>query len=344
MKSLRFMAIAAAFILDLNARPVLAQKILDEIIARVGNDIILKSEYESARKALRDDLSQQQGLQGAQLEQVFQQQSKDLLRNLIDDSLLVQQAKELGISGDLEVIKQEERMRQEHNRTNPKEPINSIEELEKAISQQMSLDDFKIRIKTQYLRNQVLSREVYGRVIVTNEEMRTYYDEHKKDFDRPQGVHIREISVSTQGMAPDEAAAQRKKLEDAVGSIKKGSDFIEVAQKYSESETAQNGGDLGFFEKGQLSKDVEDVIGKLEKGGVSDIIKTSSGFMVLQLEDRHPGGILPFESAQNEISGSLFNQKALPKIREYLNKLRSEGFVWIKDGYTDSGAVTSSKN
>src|SRR5207249_264304 len=156
----------------------------------------------------------------------------------------------------------------------PKEPINSIEDLEKAISQQMNLDDFKMRIKTQYLRNQVLSREVYGRVIVTNEEMRSYYEEHKKDFDRPEGVHIREISVSTQGMGPEEAQAQRKKLEDAIAAVKKGTDFVEVAQKYSESETAQNGGDLGFFEKGQLAKDVEDVISKLDKGGVSDIIKT----------------------------------------------------------------------
>ena len=340
MNRLRLMAVAAALIIYLAAVPLHAQRMLDEIIARVGNDIILKSEYESARKALRDELSQQ-GVQGAQLEQVFQQQSKDLLRNLIDDSLLVQQAKEMGISGDLEVIKQEERMRQEHNKTNPKEPINSIEDLEKAISQQMSLDEFKMRIKTRYLRDQVLGREVYGRVIVTNEEMRTYYDAHKKDFDRPEGVHIREISVSTQGMAAEEAEAQRKKLEDALAAIKKGGDFGETAQKYSESDTAQSGGDLGFFEKGQLAKDVEDLIAKLDKGGVTDVIKTSSGYMVLQLEDRHPGGILPFESAQTEISSVLFNQKVMPKIREYLTKLRSEGFVWIKDGYEDTGAAAS---
>jgi parvulin-like peptidyl-prolyl isomerase len=343
MNRLRLMAIPAALIFYIIAAPLHAQRLLDEIIARVGNDIILKSEYESARKNLRDELTQQ-GLTGAQLEQVFQQQSKDLLRNLIDDSLLVQQAKEMGITGDLEVIKQEERMRQEHNRSNPKEPINSIEDLERAISQQMSLDEFKMRIKTRYLRDQVLGREVYGRVIVTNEEMRTYYEAHKKDFDRPEGVHIREISVSTQGMGAEEAETQRKKLEDALAAIKKGSDFGEIAQKYSESDTAQSGGDLGFFEKGQLAKDVEELISKLDKGAVTDVIKTSSGFMILQLQDRHPGGVLPFESAQNEISGGLFNQKALPKIREYLTKLRTEGFVWIKEGYADTGAAANSKD
>src|SRR5438128_2732587 len=79
-----------------------AQRPLDEIVARVGNDIVLKSEFDKERTALRDSLTQQ-GLQGAQLEQAFQTRSKDILRDLIDTSLLVQQAKDMGISGDLEV-------------------------------------------------------------------------------------------------------------------------------------------------------------------------------------------------------------------------------------------------
>src|SRR5439155_24507676 len=90
-----------------------AQKPLDEIIARVGNDIILKSEYDNQLKSLRDELTQR-GMQGAQLEQAFKEQAKDVLRDLVDNSLLMQQAKEMGLSGDLEVIKQEERMRQEN--------------------------------------------------------------------------------------------------------------------------------------------------------------------------------------------------------------------------------------
>src|SRR5262249_55448693 len=152
------------------------------------------------------------------------------------------------------------------NRQNPKVQLNSIDDLEKAISQQMNLDDFKQRIKTNYLRSQVLNREVYNRVVITTEELRKYYDDHKKDFDRPAGVHIREISVNIQGMTPAEVETQRKKIDAAQAAIKKGDDFAEVAQKYSESDTAASGGDLGFFENGQLAKDFEDVISKLDKG------------------------------------------------------------------------------
>src|SRR5947209_17538714 len=98
MVRLRFGAIVACMIAGIVVVPgAFAQKVLEEVIARVGNDIILKSEYEAERKALHDDLAQR-GLQGTQLEQVFQEQSKDIIRNLIDNSLLTQQAKEMGIS------------------------------------------------------------------------------------------------------------------------------------------------------------------------------------------------------------------------------------------------------
>jgi parvulin-like peptidyl-prolyl isomerase len=205
----------------------------------------------------------------------------------------------------------------------------------------MSLEDFKASVKSKYLSTQVLNREVYGRVQqnITTEELRNFYEAHKKDFDRPAGVHIREIMVNTENMGPAEADAQRKKIDDAVAAIKKGDDFADIASKYSESDTAQSGGDLGFFEKGQLQKELEDVIAKLDKGQISEVIKTTFGFMVIKLEDRHAGGVLLFDSAQNEVYGAMFNEKAVPKVREYLTKLRQDGFVWIKEGYVDSGSV-----
>ena len=342
--TVRIKAGLAAIIMSIVLAPAaFSQRVIDEIVARVGNDIILKSEFESEKKVVRDELAQQ-GLQGAQLEQAFQERSKHILRDLIDTSLLVQQAKEMGINADLEVIRSEERMRQEHNRTNPKDLINTIEDLERAISQQMSLEDFKQRIRTQYMRSQVLNREVYGRVIITTEELRAYYESHKKDFDKPEGVHLREISVNTQNMKPEEEAVQRKKIEEALAALKKGDDLGEVAQKYSESDNAQAGGDLGFFEKGQLAADLEAVVNKLNKGQSSDIIKTNYGFMIINVQDKHPGGVMPFESLQTDVYNMMFNDRAVPKIREYLTRLRGTGFVDVREGYTDTGAPPKSQN
>ena len=110
-----------------------------------------------------------------------------------------------------------------------------------------------------------------------------------------------------------------------------------MAAKYSESQNAQEGGDLGFFAKGDLAKPLEDVVSNLEKGQVSDIITLNDGFMILKVEDKHEGGTLPFELAQKEIQDILWTQGVQPKIREFLTKLRADGFVRIADGYADLG-------
>src|SRR6266436_125173 len=165
----------------LMASSALAQsRTVDEIIAWVNNDIILKSEYELRKAAIRNDLSEApprgRGLQGAQLEQALNDAQKLLLRDLIDETLLLQQAKDMGLNADLEVVKTMEQLRQERK-------LASLDDLEKAIvAQGFSVDEFKQNIKTRYLTSQVLQREVYGRVIVTTDEMKKYYDTNVKNF------------------------------------------------------------------------------------------------------------------------------------------------------------------
>ena len=251
-----------------------------------------------------------------------------------DETLLLQQAKDMGLNADLEVVKTMEQLRQERR-------LESLDELEKAIlAQGYSIDEFKQNIKTRYLTSQVLQREVYGRVVVTTDEMRKYYDANIKNFDRPAGIHVREISVYTENRGPEEIESQRKKIEEALAAVKKGDNFAEVAAKNSESQTAQEGGDLGFFVKGDLAKPLEDVATKLDKGQTSDIISLNGAFMILKVEDKHEGGILPFDLAQKEIQDILWQQGVQPKIREYLTKLRADGFLKVGDGYTDLGQPT----
>ncbi len=311
------------------------QKVVDEIVARVNAEIILKSEYENAKKELRDLLQKRDNLQGAQLEKEYEDSQKNLLRDMVDQSLLLQKAKEMDMNADLEVIKSMERLRQENS-------IPTMEALEQAIiAQGTSLDDFKQSIRTQYLSSQVLGREVDSKIVITTEQLRSYYEAHKQEFDRPEGVRLSEITILTQEKVPAQAELQKKKAEDALAALKRGDDFVEVAKKYSESQTAQDGGGLGFFQKGQLAKFLEDQAAKLEKGQVSDLLTLQDAFMIVKLDDKHNGGILPFELAQSEIQDRLWRERRAPRIREYLTKLRSEGFVEIRSGYTDTGAAGS---
>src|ERR1043166_1305010 len=323
-------------IILLIASTALAQtKTIDEIVAWVNSDIILRSEFEKRKSQIRNDLAEApprgRGLQGAQLEQAMNDAQKLLLRDLIDETLLLQQAKEMGLNADLEVVKTMEQLRQERK-------LPSLDDLKKAIvAQGFTVDEFKQNIKTRYLTQQVLQREVYGRVVVTTEEMRKYYDGNVKNFDRPAGIRVGEISVYTENRGPEEIESQRKKIEEALAAVKKGDNFAEVAAKYSESQSAQEGGDLGFFVKGELAQPLEEVASKLDKGQVSDVITLKGAFMILKVEDRHEGGILPYELAQKEIQDTLWQQGIQPKIREYLTKLRSDGFIKLADGYSDLG-------
>ena len=328
----RFRAILGALFF-LIAGNALGQKTVEEIVVRVNGDIILKSELETARNTLRTELAQQQKLQGAQLEQAIAEQSKNLLRDLIDQNLLLQQAKDAGLNSDLEVVKTMERMRQEYK-------FETMEVLEKAISEQgYNLDEYKQNIRTRYLTTQVLSREVYPKIIVTTEEIRNYYDANLKNFDRPAGLRVSEITIFTENKPAGEIASQKKKAEDALAEVKNGGEFAQVAQKYSEAPTANDGGDLGFFVKGELAKPLEDVASQLAKGQTSDIITMPYGFVILKLDDKHDGGILSLDIAQREVTDVLWQQRLQPKIREYLTKLRSEGFIEVRPGYVDSGAV-----
>jgi parvulin-like peptidyl-prolyl isomerase len=313
-------------------------KTIEEIVAWVNNDVILKSEYEARRAQLREDLArpapQGPGLKGAQLEQAFNEQSKLVLQILIDEALILQQAKEMGLSAETEVIKAMDKLRQEQK-------LDSFEALEKAIvASGYNIEDFKQGIRLQYLTEQVMSREVYPRVVVTTEEGKKYYDSHIKDFDRPAGIRVREIIVLTENRGPELIEAQRKKAEEALAAVKKGDDFAEVAAKYSESDTAAQGGDLGFYAKGELAPALEEITNKLDKGQVSDIIPVQGGFMILKVDDKHNGGLLPFDLAQKEVFNILWQQAVRPKQREYLTKLRSDGFVRTAEGYIDAGAAT----
>jgi peptidyl-prolyl cis-trans isomerase SurA len=312
-------------------------KSLETIIAWVNNDIILKSEYDKRVADIRGELTRNSKLQGAQLEQAVSEQSKRALQQMIDETLLLQQAKERGLSADIEVLKALEKMRQDYK-------LESQEALEKEIvTQGYTVDEVKQNIRTRYLSDQVLQREVYPKVVITNDEVRKYYDAHTKEFDKPAGIHLREIEVLTENRGPEEIASQKKKIEEALAAVKKGDDFATVAAKYSEAQTASEGGDFGFWTKGELSSSLEQIVDKLDKGQVTDVIPVQGAFIILKLDDKHNGGILPFELAQKEITNILWQQSLEPKIKEYLTKLRTDGFVKVADGYTDTGAPQNSE-
>lgn len=317
------------------AAPVVAQQKIDQIAARVNAEIILKSEVDRELDLRRSEMAQQ-GIDAARMSQLLAEETKNVLRDLIDRAILLGIAKEAGLNADLDVQKTMEELRVEKK-------FATMEELEKAIVKDYGdLDEFKNDIKTKYLTQQVIEHEVYSRIIVTNEEMRKYYDENTKDFDKPAGIRVAEVTVLIDRRLPDQVATQRKKIEEALAAVKKGDNFAEVAQKYSEVATAEKGGDVGFIAgdlKDQVNEEVAKALQGLEKNQVTDIVEFNDALMFFKVTDKHSGGILTFELAQNFIWSAIMGKLAPDKVREFLTRQRQEGFVDVKEGFQDAGAA-----
>ena len=314
--------------------PVWAQQKIDQIVARVNGDIILKSEVDRELDLRRIEMAQQ-GMDAARINQELAEQSKVVLRDLIDRALLLQIAKEAGLSADLDVQKTLEELRVERK-------FATLDDLEKAIKKDYGdFEEFKNDIRVKYLTQQVIEHEVYGRIVVTQEEMRKYYDEHTSEFDKPAGVRIAEVTVLVDRRLPAQVATQRKKIEEALAAVKKGDNFAETAEKYSEVSTAERGGDVGFIAgdlKEQVNEEVAKALEKLEKGQITDIVEFNDALTFFKVTDKHNGGILSFELAQNFIWSSLMSKVAPDKVREFLSEQRDNGFIDIKEGFQDAGA------
>jgi peptidyl-prolyl cis-trans isomerase SurA len=327
-------ASAIVFLLIAMTGSAWAQVKIDQIAARVNGDIILKSEIDREIGLRRGEMLKE-GADPARVEQMLAEQADFVLGDLIDRLLLVQVAKEAGLTAELDVLKTMEQLREENKFT-------TMEDLEKAIIKDYGdLEEFKNDIRTKFLTQQVVQHEVYSRIVITNEEMRKYYDEHTSEFDKPAGVRLSEIVILVDRRLPDQVATQRKKAEEALAALKKGDDFGEIAEKYSEVSTGANGGDIGFL-AGDLKEQTNEIVAKalenLGKDQITDIVEMNDAFVIYKVTDKHSGGILPFELAQQFIWPQFMGRIAPGKVREFLVKLREDGFVEVKPGFKDAGA------
>jgi peptidyl-prolyl cis-trans isomerase SurA len=308
--------------------------VVEEIVARVNNEVITLSDFQKAGEALQEEVAQScQGCTPDKIQTELKDQQKDLLRGLIDQALLVERAKDMSITVDTELIKMLDDVRKQNK-------FDTMEDLQKAVeSSGMAWEDYKNQQKNKLLTQEVVRREVSGHMDIGPDEVRQFYDAHKQEFDLPEQVVLTEIFLSTTGKSPEEIDAVRKKAADLHNRVEKGADFTQIATRYSEGSTAKDGGTLGTFQRGQLDKQLEDAVFGMSKGQITDVIETKTGFEILKVADHFQAGVQPLTKVQEQIQNKLYMEKMEPAMRDYLAELREESYVMVKPGYTDSAAV-----
>jgi peptidyl-prolyl cis-trans isomerase SurA len=347
-------------LLALSLAPAFAAgQVVEEIVARVNSQIITRSEFLRSKDQLKDDVKQQDPNNADKL---FSDREKDILRDLIDQQLLLEKGKDLGITGDTDLIKRLDQMRKDMK-------LDTMEELEKAATAQgISYEDFKQNMRNQIVTQKVIGEEVGSHLNITTDEQQKFYDQHKSEMERPESIRLSEILIAPQKPADKpvtnaaadpsatgtaatgqdaEAAKQAEetaalaaaeaKANDLLKQIKAGASFEDVAKKNSAGPSAGQGGDLGVFKRGTLAKELEDRTFAMKSGEVTDVIRTKQGYVILKVTDHEMAGIPPMKDVTPKIMDALYYEKLQPALRAYLTKLREEAYIKVADGYVDSG-------
>ena len=248
--------------------------------------------------------------------------------------MLTQRGKELNINIDSDLSKYMANLQRQSGITDP-------DKFHEYVRQQsgMSYEDFLSETKNQFLTREVIGQEVGRHVNFTDKEIEGYYNAHKQDFVRDEKVYLSEILISTEGKDAAGVAAAEQKAKQIADKASKGERFSELARDNSDAITAKDGGQLGGYKKGDLAKQIEDVVWSLPKGAVTQPIRMPTGFEIFKVEDHSKAGLEPLADAKPEIENMLYGPKMQPKVREYLTKLRQQAFLQIKPGFVDTGAA-----
>lgn len=322
-----------------------ADTVVEEIIVRINDKIVTRSQLERSRQQLRNEV-QQQFPQNADKE--LTEREQHIVRDLIDQELLLQRGAHLGITADAEVIKRLDEMRKQMK-------LESMEALQQAAEQQgVDWEEYKQGLRENIITQMVISREVGSRVQITKEETQKYYEENQERLQQPEQVRLSEILVSTtppegqpqqqeaqeaQPTDPAKLAEAEAKARELLEQIRKGATFEEVAKQHSQGASAAEGGDIGYFRRGMLAKELEDLtFDKLKVGEVSDVIRTRQGYILLKVSAHQQPGVPPLKDIEPRIQEAIYMEKLRPSLRTYLTKLREDAYIDIKDGYVDTGA------
>ncbi|MCZ6876656.1 MAG: peptidylprolyl isomerase [Acidobacteria bacterium] len=322
--------LALLVILLMGSLPALsAQEIvlLDEIVARVNHEVITMINLNKELRILRASLVQETQ-NPERLEQQFQREKRALLRTMIQTKMLVQRAEEFGISSNIEgdVTNVIEEMRKGAG-------IPNLEILDQYLQQQgSSLEDYRDSLRQRLTIDSLLQQFVYSKLTLLTPEIEAYYQEHIEEYTEKAQVELQEILFLTEG---EDKAQLRVKAEEVLAQLRAGASFEESAKQYSDGPTAARGGEIGSFKQGSMSPLIEEVAFQLKEGDISGIIETEYGLQIIKVVSHTAVRLKPVEEVRPEISRQLYEQKAQPGLRKFMDELREQSYIFISQNYRE---------
>ena len=310
--------IALALILVSTAVLAEDKKTGSDRIAVVNGVNITSNEFNRALNAYLERVAQRgQKIPDSQMAEL----KNAILENLIIGELLFQESKHKGIEVSAADVTEQLQ--------NIKQRFPSETEFKKVLDEnQITESDLQAQIKRDLAVKQLIDKEVAQQVMITDKESKTYYDTHPQSFVQPEQVRASHILIKVDADATEAQKIEaRKKIADIQQKLQKGEDFATLAQNYSEDPSSQKGGDLGYFERGQMIKPFEDEAFSLKPGETSGIVETRFGYHIIKVVDKKPEEKVTYAEIKDRLNQYLTQQKIQSEEKLYIDNLKKNAAI-----------------
>lgn len=323
VRKLRLSRIAMIFIATAFFTPLAGADVVDRIVAIVNDDIISLYELESMMAPYRERVKSADYPKEKESELLFQVR-EEILNQLIDRKLTDQEIERnrIRVSED-EIDKAVEQVKANNGY--------SDEDLRLTLQTEgMSMEEYREKMRERILRSKLVNIQVKSKIIITDEDVRKYYESHPEEFSGEDRYHLRNILIKIPfGAVASERRSIRERMEKIVARATSSEAFAKMAKAHSEGPRADQGGDLGDFAFSDLSEQLREALEGVKAGEVTPVIETDLGFQVFFVEDIVRSSGKSLERATAEIQERLFSEIVNEKFQDWLSELRQQSHIKI---------------
>lgn len=324
MRYLKFLVLMLSIAYWFDSFLDLRAEVLDKVAAVVNDEVITQSELD---QLLLPVYEQYRGkLSADKLMEKMNETRQRLLSQMIEDKLVYQEAKRLSV----QVTEEEVTARYEEFKT--RFPDESA--FDKLLTQQgLTVSKLKQRYREQIAIQKLHHHEIRSKIIVTPKDIEEYYTRHLSKFTREETVQARTITIrksedSVSKKLPDPVA--KAKAEDILRRLYAGEDFALVARQSSEDTMATEGGNLGGVVRGDLVRNVDEVLFTLKPGELSPILETEMGYHIFKVEGKKERKTKSLEEIRDKIHDLLFREKSRQRFKEWVDGLKKNAYITIR--------------
>jgi peptidyl-prolyl cis-trans isomerase SurA len=289
--------------------PAGAADIRDRIVAVVNTEIIALSELEEEIAEVKQQAKQR--FSGAELDQRLRQIDYMGLNRMIERKLQLQIAKRRGIKiSDEELQDAVGRLRRVGETPNESDP------------KEMAL------IRDQLTSMRLVNQQIRSGLMVSDEEVLRFYQQHKDRFMLPPEVRISQILIA---LSPgSELLAVRERAQQVFVLLKKGERFEELAARYSDGPEGRRGGSLGYIRPGDMLPQIQKAIEQMDQGTVTDPIASPIGMHIIRVDDRKPPQFRPYEEVTEDIRNVVYQLKSEEAYLEWIKDQKDHNYIEIR--------------